>query len=56
MPENFDVARVNRERQQVFGGKEIDGYYFRDYFQPTVYDVMYDLGVFWQSPRSSKLL
>ena len=33
---------------------------FVDFFQPTTqptdYDVLYDFRVFWQSPRSCKLL
>jgi len=33
---------------------------FMDFFQPTIqptaYDVLYDFRVFWQSPRSCKLL
>jgi hypothetical protein len=58
MLENFGVARANRERQQVFCGKEEYGYcdYFQPTVQPTVYDVLYDFRVLWQSPRSSKLL
>jgi len=33
VPENIDVARANREREQVFcGNEDIDGHYFRDYF------------------------
>jgi hypothetical protein len=61
MSKNFDlVAQIQSVNSLFVLYKDTERRGLRDYFQPTVqptvYAVLYDFRVLWQSPRSSKLL
>jgi hypothetical protein len=61
MSKNFDLIGTNPEREQfICAIEDTERRGLRDYFQPTlqptVYDVLCDFRVRWQSPRSCKLL
>ena len=60
MSKNFDLIAQIQSVNSLFVLEDPEKRGLRDYFQPTVqptvYDVLYDFRVLWQSPRSSKLL